>query len=226
MNQGTDYFHQIYYRYVSSDNFPNDESIFLHSSKFVVLFYNQPKSKLHLLLLPRSSFLSVKNCRELSPDHVEKVKLLHSAAEIIIDHLLRNSISSNDQLRASQGLDNLSAKLAGLPNVNKKDLKSSVHIKMGYLPLPAFEPLHMHILSDDFDSIWLKTRRQWNSFNTAYFLDCTSIDEWLAAGFSIGDILPGDSRELEICLMQTIRCSHCKKAQNDIRSLKAHLKIH
>lgn len=203
----------------------DDQSIFLQTKEFVVLFNSQPKSKLHLLLLPRTSFLHVKNSQELSPNHFEKLKRLHSAANIIVDFILRHTISSNDLLRSvgNNSIDALVSKLS-LPTYETDNLQVSPRILMGYHARPSFEPLHMHILTDDFDSIWLKTRRQWNTFNTAYFLDCASIEEWLTSGYTIGDLLPEDLQEFEIYLSQKIRCLHCRKAMKDIRTLKAHLK--
>ena len=220
---GVDYYRNIYYRYVSEDNYLTDENIFLQTREFIVLFCSQPLSKIHLLLLPKLSFLNVKNCRELSPQNLTKIRRLHSAAYIIVDHLVRFFVSSNSQLHEEKSCEQLLAKLSET-NYKMDNLLSSQRIKIGYHARPTFEPLHLHILTDDFDSTWLKTRRQWNSFNTACFLESTSIEEWLGSGYTISELLPENMDELENHLMQPIRCSHCTSVLKDIRSLKTHLK--
>lgn len=34
-----------------------------------------------------------------------------------------------------------------------------------------FSQLHLHVISQDFDSPALKTKKHWNSFTTEYFID-------------------------------------------------------
>jgi len=45
--------------------------------------------------------------------------------------------------------------------------------------------LHMHVISKDFDSEFLKTKKHWNSFTTAFFLP---VDDVLATLFQGGDM--------------------------------------
>ena len=39
----------------------------------------------------------------------------------------------------------------------------------------VFSHLHMHVISQDFDSPCLKTKKHWNSFTTSYFVDSTGV---------------------------------------------------
>lgn len=218
--KGMEFYRNIYYRYVSPTGRVSGENIFAQTDEFIVLIYNQPKSSLHLLLLPKQTFLNVKSCRELSPTNLEKIQRLHSAAAIIVDHLISESTLANSLLEVNCSV--LEEKLSVPTFTNTESLKNSPRIKMGYHALPSFEPLHIHILTDDFNSTWLKTRRQWNTFNSAFFLDCSSIEEWLSSNYNIEDLLP-DNEELEIYLRNPIKCLHCQSAMKDIRTLKAHL---
>jgi len=52
------------------------------------------------------------------------------------------------------------------------DLTSILSLKICY------SQLHMHVISQDFNSASLKTKKHWNSFTTEYFID--SHGEWFA----------------------------------------------
>eukprot|EP01084_Bolivina_argentea_P245718 411307_1 len=41
--------------------------------------------------------------------------------------------------------------------------------KVGYHALPSMEPLHLHIMSTDMNSEFLKNRKHWNTFTTEFF---------------------------------------------------------
>lgn len=41
---------------------------------------------------------------------------------------------------------------------------------MGYHAVPSMDRLHLHVLSDDFNSTSMKTRKHWNSYNTRFFM--------------------------------------------------------
>lgn len=50
-------------------------------------------------------------------------------------------------------------------------LHTYIASRYGYHAIPSMSQLHLHMISQDFDSPCLKTKRHWNSFNTKYFLD-------------------------------------------------------
>ena len=43
--------------------------------------------------------------------------------------------------------------------------------KMGFHARPRMQRLHLHVISTDFVSDSLKTKKHWNSFNTELFLN-------------------------------------------------------
>lgn len=42
--------------------------------------------------------------------------------------------------------------------------------KIGYHAEPSMQQLHLHVISMDFNSPSLKTKKHWNSFNTEFFV--------------------------------------------------------
>ena len=47
--------------------------------------------------------------------------------------------------------------------------------RFGYHALPHLNRLHLHIVSQDFDSPHLWKRHHWNTFNTEYFMDSSKV---------------------------------------------------
>ena len=80
--------------------------------------------------------------------------------------------------------------------------------------------LHMHVISQDFDSPNLKNKKHWNSFTTGFFRDSQDI---LSEVEEKGQVMPIRS-EIEGKLMKMeLRCHRCRSAQPNIPRLKAHL---
>lgn len=49
-----------------------------------------------------------------------------------------------------------------------------ISFRYGYHAIPITDQLvYLHAISQDFDSAWLRTKKQWNSFNTDYFIEST-----------------------------------------------------
>ncbi|KAF4804293.1 Aprataxin [Turdus rufiventris] len=49
--------------------------------------------------------------------------------------------------------------------------RDSLEFRLGYHAIPSMSQLHLHVISQDFDSPALKTKKHWNSFTTDYFLN-------------------------------------------------------
>lgn len=54
-------------------------------------------------------------------------------------------------------------------NVIELTGKSLDDFKIGYHMSPSMQRLHLHVISTDFNSDYLKTKKHWNSFNTEFF---------------------------------------------------------
>ncbi|TQD79485.1 hypothetical protein C1H46_034949 [Malus baccata] len=78
--------------------------------------------------------------------------------------------------------------------------------------------LHLHVISQDFDSTHLKNKIQWNSFNTAFFRD--SMDVVVEEVSSDGKAKLKDDDRL---LSMELRCHRCRSAHPNIPRLKSHI---
>ncbi|AES59709.2 putative adenylylsulfatase [Medicago truncatula] len=94
---------------------------------------------------------------------------------------------------------------------------SSLVFRLGYHSVPSMRQLHLHVISQDFDSKHLKNKKHWNSFNTAFFRDSVDIiDEVSIHGKAT---LKDDDKLLSM----ELRCHKCKSAHPNIPRLKSHI---
>lgn len=76
--------------------------------------------------------------------------------------------------------------------------------------------LHLHVISQDFDSPHLKNKKHWNSFNTAFFRDSADVIEEI-------DSHGVANRNDENLLQLELRCHRCRSAHPNIPRLKSHV---
>ncbi|GFY75776.1 aprataxin [Trichonephila inaurata madagascariensis] len=94
--------------------------------------------------------------------------------------------------------------------------------QIGYHAVPSMSHLHLHVISQDFDSPCLKTKTHWNSFTSEYFISSKSIMKQLETDGKIKLMDPNASKEL---LKQSLRCHVCKKELPTMPKLKDHIKV-
>lgn len=97
---------------------------------------------------------------------------------------------------------------------------NGLRLRMGYHSLPSLRPLHIHIVSQDFDSPALKTKRHWNSFTTPFFLDLLQVETAL----QIHGKVTVRHEDAEALLKLSLRCHACGAVQKTIPDLKQHVK--
>nr|QDH08962.1 transcription factor bHLH140 isoform X2 [Cymbidium sinense] len=88
--------------------------------------------------------------------------------------------------------------------------------RLGYHSVPSMRQLHLHVISQDFDSTHLRKKKHWNSFNTPFFRDSIDVQEELKMN-GLAAI------EDEKLLSSELRCQHCKSAHPNIPRLKSHI---
>ncbi|NXQ07154.1 APTX protein, partial [Vidua macroura] len=99
--------------------------------------------------------------------------------------------------------------------------RESLEFRMGYHAISSMSQLHLHVISQDFDSPALKTKKHWNSFTTDYFLNSQDVIEMVR---SKGKVMVKDhTSEL---LKLPPRCHCCKQQLSTIPQLKEHLRKH
>ena len=119
----------ILYSYVDkpSQHYP---FIYQETTNCVVIYDVYPKAYLHLLILPKRHFISAQTCSEVSPDHLLQIKEMHDLAREIAHTAEANGL---------------------LPNAWKNE-----DILIGYHTIPSLRPLHIHLISNDLCSPFLK----------------------------------------------------------------------
>ncbi|XP_070598295.1 aprataxin isoform X3 [Erythrolamprus reginae] len=99
--------------------------------------------------------------------------------------------------------------------------KDILRFRLGYHAIPSMSQVHLHVISQDFDSKWFKTKKHWNSFTTDYFLDSTDV---IAVIKKKGRVTVDQNALLLLTL--PLKCHMCKKQLPTIPQLKEHLKEH
>ena len=100
--------------------------------------------------------------------------------------------------------------------------KSSLQFRYGYHALPSMSRLHMHVISQDFLSPSLKTKKHWNSFNSDFFLDADIVIGMLKAKGMVD--LKRDTYESMLKL--PLKCHLCGFKPPNMPRLKEHLERH
>lgn len=98
---------------------------------------------------------------------------------------------------------------------------STLRFRSGYHAIPSMSHIHLHVISQDFDSPCLKNKKHWNSFTTEYFIDSQDVIQMLETNGKVS--VKEDTSEL---LKLPLRCHVCHKESATIPSLKEHLKSH
>lgn len=97
----------------------------------------------------------------------------------------------------------------------------SLIFRLGYHSVPSMRQLHLHIISQDFDSPCLKNAKHWNSFTTSFFQDSKKV---LTELESHGKVTTCSKEEEARLLNSPLSCHRCKNIQKDIRHLKDHIR--
>ncbi|XP_035746674.1 aprataxin isoform X1 [Egretta garzetta] len=99
--------------------------------------------------------------------------------------------------------------------------RENLEFRLGYHAIPSMSQLHLHVISQDFDSPALKTKKHWNSFTTDYFLNSEDVIEMVR---SKGKVTVKD--HVSELLKLPLRCHCCKQQLSTIPQLKEHLRKH
>ncbi len=103
-----------------------------------------------------------------------------------------------------------------------KEESPKAKFQLGYHAIPSMTRLHMHIVSQDFDSPCLKNKKHWNSFTTEFFLDAEEIIEGLETN---GKVVI-DKGECEDMLKRPLKCHVCDYTPSNMPKLKSHITSH
>ncbi|KAK7390348.1 hypothetical protein VNO78_25653 [Psophocarpus tetragonolobus] len=92
---------------------------------------------------------------------------------------------------------------------------ASLVFRLGYHSAPSMRQLHLHVISQDFESTHLK--KHWNSFTTAFFRDSVDVMDEISS-YGKATIKVDDK-----LLSMELRCHKCRSAHPNIPRLKSHI---
>nr|XP_039257131.1 aprataxin-like isoform X1 [Styela clava] len=102
-------------------------------------------------------------------------------------------------------------------NISEND-KPKTEFRYGYHAVHSMSHLHMHVISQDFDSDALKTKKHWNSFTTEYFVDAEDIINEIEKDGKVKN-----RKHMADLLKEPLRCHICKRDQKNMPELKKHI---
>ncbi|XP_071970059.1 aprataxin isoform X1 [Engystomops pustulosus] len=103
----------------------------------------------------------------------------------------------------------------------KHSADSKAPFRLGYHAIPSMSHIHLHVISQDFDSPCLKNKKHWNSFTTDYFVNSKEVMDMVKLQGKV--TVKDGATEL---LKTSLQCNVCKVQQATIPQLKEHLKRH
>ncbi|KAF7687008.1 hypothetical protein HF521_015401 [Silurus meridionalis] len=96
-----------------------------------------------------------------------------------------------------------------------------LHFRLGYHAIPSMSHVHLHVISQDFDSPCLKNKKHWNSFTTDYFINSQDVIAMLERDGRVS-VKDGAGELLKLPL----RCHVCREEQTTMPKLKEHIRTH
>ncbi|XP_017846893.1 aprataxin-like protein [Drosophila busckii] len=97
------------------------------------------------------------------------------------------------------------------------------NFKVVFHAKPSMQRVHLHVISKDFISDCLKTKKHWNSFNTDLFVPYETIYNQLS---NDGCIQRWPKEVVDDLLATPLKCNQCSFEANNMPTLKQHLLEH
>lgn len=95
--------------------------------------------------------------------------------------------------------------------------------RIGYHAIPNMLQVHLHVISTDFNSPSLKTKKHWNSFTTEYFIPHEELVRRIEVDGKISKL---DATVAARLLNSPLKCHRCNTTPKSIPDLKSHLLMH
>jgi len=137
----------------------------------------------------------------IAKGNISSVKSLNKSHVSLLHHMIKQAELVEDSIKA-------------------KDKK--VQFRKGFHAVPSMTLMHMHLISTDFDSTFMKHKKHWNSFTTQFFRPVSVILEQLEAD----ETLNLDSHFYKRMLETELQCHLCDEKPRNMPRLKEHVKTH
>ena len=90
--------------------------------------------------------------------------------------------------------------------------------RIGYHAQPSMSHVHLHVISKDFSSEFLKTKKHFNSFNTEFFIEAPKLRQELD---EFGVIGKWGEPKIKSLLVEDLQC--CGRKFTNMPKLKDHI---
>ena len=147
---------------------------FCETDKFIVIYDIFPKARVHLLILTKAAFLDNSSCEKVSDLNSSHLDLLLEMKEL--SKYLSSHIAVTSQMNRNI-VNNNTRESIELPvsSSSSSSGRKKIEIMVGFHIVPSLVPLHLHVISNDFQSDSLKTKVHYNSFSTDFFVPVDTV---------------------------------------------------
>ncbi|KAL5606142.1 hypothetical protein BROUX41_006090 [Berkeleyomyces rouxiae] len=199
------------------DNFPANQVAYFNRD-VIAIHDKYPKSSVHMLLLPRSPAHNTQHPFDALADDGFRRTISAEVAR------LRGLVAKELQRKfgaACAGDAARNAVLAGEVELEEgQDLPAgrdwAAEVMVGVHAQPSMSHLHVHVMSRDMHSPWLKNKKHYNSFQTPFFID--------VADFPLAEDDPRRFPLREGYLKKDYKCWRCGADYgNRFKQFKEHL---
>lgn len=117
-----------------------------YNDKYIVIQDQFPKSYYHYLIIPKPEYWNIPmiNLLKKEEEDLNKLKELHKFSKRICKTLCLYFYDK---------------------------YKLNLEFRIGYHSIPSQRPLHIHIISTDYDGVKMNKKIKWNKFNSPFFID-------------------------------------------------------
>ena len=156
-----------------------------------------PKAEHHYLVLPKAPGFRTLAGVEPTPENQAVIARMVEVAETLASNTLVPSLATPGRER----------------------------MRIGFHAIPSMNQVHLHVISDDYNSPSLKNKKHWNSFTTSFFISPTTLLDRMASGSAW--VLSDEERsQYQGILKGPLRCHRCAVVFPNIPKLKAHVSQH
>ncbi|XP_069701349.1 aprataxin [Periplaneta americana] len=97
------------------------------------------------------------------------------------------------------------------------------NFQLGYHAEASMSRLHLHVISDDFNSPCLKTKKHWNTFTTDFFIPSSKI---ITEVENKGKVLSTPRDKVKEFMDSPLKCHKCSYLAKNMPALKTHILVH
>lgn len=192
-----------------------------------------PKSVFHFLVLPRDK--SLKSLSDLRSSHVRTLKHMRKIGDAAVQAIQAQEDIFDDQCRTSPwGEQCVSPIHLKFRNARRTQTGEDEHppangninrlrFMQGFHAIPSLPTIHLHVLSLDLCSAFMKKKKHYNSFTTPFFLTIDRMEADLQQHGSV--TINRDTQNLTRFEKQPLQCVWCGYDLNAVGmpGLRSHL---